>query len=164
MTFVCLLLILLGWYKFVKGNIAISLIIAVFFFSNFFSLAIFQSVPIKGYDLGLAYSVGLMLFQTRERNGYFSTKGDFIAKAVVWLELYLFVRFVATIMLGEETFDFALKVYRNQLFYFLYFLLRAISPSHYIKAFKYLFYISLVLGVFFYLQLGGCIFFQEEMK
>lgn len=150
------ILILYGWNRYTNKNQANALVVLVFFLTNYFQLKLLVDESlIKSYDLYLIYLAGLLFLEYRKSNLLFSTKNDKIAKVILWIEIWFFLVFIGTIVLGEEDFSFAIKVYRLQLFFFSYFIFRRIPYCIFVNAAKKIGTIGLLLGGLFLLQIFG---------
>jgi len=160
-TLVCVLLLLSGWIEWVKENKVWGLILCAFFLTDFFSLAFFEHVPVKAYDFGIVFCMVAMAYESLKAPHYFTLENDPVAKAIVLLEVYFLVRFLVTGLTGAESWPYAMKTYRYQLFFLLYFLFRNIATEDYIRCFRILTYISFALGVLFYLQFSGIELLQK---
>jgi len=160
-TIVCVLLILSGWLEWSKGNKACSCVICAFFLTDFFSLAFFEQVPVKAYDFCLVFCTVVMAYENLKTPHYFTLKNDSVAQTVVLLETYFLASFLVTGLTGAESWLYAVKTYRYQLFFLLYFLFRNIATKDYIRSFRMLVYISFALGVLFYLQFSGIELLQK---
>lgn len=160
-TVVCVLLLLSGWIEWSKGNKVWGLVLCAFFLTDFFSLAFFEQVPVKAYDFGLVFCAVAMAYENLNTPHYFTLENDPVAKTVILLELYFLVHFLVTGLTGAESWLYAVKTYRYQLFFLLYFLLRNIATEAYIRCFRILAYLSFALGVLFYLQLSGIELLQK---
>ena len=160
-TIVCVLLLLSGWIEWSKGNKVWGLILCAFFLTDFFSLAFFGQVPVKAYDFGIVFCAGAMAYENLKTPHYFTLENDPVAKTIVLLEAYSLASFLVTGLSGAGSWPYALKTYRYQLFFLLYFLLRNIATEDYIRCFKILAYISFALGVLFYLQFSGIELLQK---
>jgi len=154
-TAVCVLLLLSGWIEWSKGNKAWGLVLCAFFLTDFFSLAFFGQVPVKSYDFCLVFCAVAAAYENLKTPHFFALKNDPVAITVALLETYLSVRFLVTGLTGAESWMYALKAYRYQLFFLLYFLCRNITTKDYIRSFRMLAYISFALGIMFYLQFSG---------
>ncbi len=160
-TVVCVLLVLSGWVEWSNGNKVWGLVLCAFFLTDFFSLAFFEQVPVKAYDFCLVFCTVAMACENLRTPRYFAPGNDPIAKTVILLEAYFLVSFLVTGLTGAESWLYALKTYRYQLFFLLYFLLRNIATEDYICCFKMLVCISFALGVLFYLQFSGVELLQK---
>lgn len=160
-TVVCVLLLLSGWIEWSKGNKVWGLILCAFFLTDFFSLAFFGQVPVKAYDFSIVFCAGAMAYESLRIPHYFTLENDPVAKMIVLLEAYFLASFLVTGLTGSESWLYALKIYRYQLFFLLYFLLRNIATEDYIRCFRILAYISFALGVLFYLQFFGIELLQK---
>lgn len=154
-TVVCVLLLLSGWTEWSRGNKAWGLVLCAFFLTDFFSLAFFDQVPVKAYDFGIVFCTVLMTYESLRTPHYFTLENDPIAKTVILLGIYLLGSFLVTGLTGAESWMYAVKTYRFQLFFLLYFLFRNIATADYIRSFRMLVYISFALGILFYLQFSG---------
>jgi len=154
-TVACVILLLSGWMEWARGNKAWGLVLCAFFLTDFFSLAFFGQVPVKAYDFAIVFCTVAMICESLKIPHYFTLKNDPVAQAVVLLETYLFVRFLITGLTGAESWLYAVKAYRYQLFFLFYFLFRNIAAKDYIGGFRMLAIVSFALGVLFYLQFSG---------
>lgn len=154
-TVICVLLLLSGWTEWSRGNKAWGIVLCAFFLTDFFSLAFFEQVAVKAYDFCLIFCTVAMAYENLKIPHYFTLKNDPIAKTVVLLEIYFFVSFLITGLIGAESWTYAMKAYRYYLFFLLYFLFRNIAVEDYIRSFKLLAYISFALGILFCLQFSG---------
>jgi len=147
---------LYGWNRYANNKQANAIVVLFFFLTNFFQLKfLVDATSVKSYDFYLIYLAGLLLAENKRTNALFSTKDDKIAKIVLWLELWFFLVFIGTILLGVEDFLFAIKVYRLQLFFFSYFIFRKISYHVYVNTAEKIGIIALILGGLFLLQIFG---------
>ncbi len=162
-TVICVLLLFFGWIEWSKGNKAWGLVLCAFFLTDFFSLAFFHQVPIKAYDFCIVFCTVLMVYENLKNPFYFTLRNDPVAKTVIVLEIYLLTNFLVTCLTGTESWVYAIKTYRYQLFFLLYFLFRNVPTMEYIRSFKILIYISFVLGILFYLQLLGVDLLQNNL-
>jgi len=160
-TVVCVLLLLSGWIEWSKGNKVWGLVLCAFFLTDFFSLFFFERVPVKAYDFGIVFCAGAMAYENLKNPHYFALANDPVAKTIVLLEAYFLAGFLVTGLTGAESWPYALKTYRYQLFFLLYFLLRNIATEDYIRCFRMLAYISFALGVLYYLQFSGIELLQK---
>jgi len=160
-TAVCILLLLSGWIEWSKGNKVWGLVVCAFFLTDFFSLAFFEQVPVKAYDFGIVFGAAAMAYENLKTPHYFTLGNDPVAKTVVLLEIYFLAGFLVTGLTGAESWLYALKTYRYQLFFLLYFLFRDIAAADYIRCFRVLVCISFALGALFYLQFSGIELLQK---
>jgi len=160
-TVVCVLLLLSGWIEWSKGNKVWGLVLCAFFLTDFFSLAFFEQVPVKAYDFGIVFCTVAMAYENLNTPHYFTLANDSVAKTVVLLEIYFLASFLVTGLTEAESWLYALKTYRYQLFFLLYFLFRNIATEDYIRCFRMLVCISFALGFLYYLQLSGIELLQK---
>jgi len=160
-TAVCVLLLLFGWIEWSKGNKVWGLVLCAFFLTDFFSLAFFEQVPVKAYDFGIVFCAVAMAYENLNTPHYFTLGNDPVAKTIVLLEAYFLASFLVTGLTGAESWQYALKTYRYQLFFLLYFLFRNIATEDYIRCFGVLTYICFALGILYYLQLSGIELLQK---
>jgi len=158
---VCVFLLLSGWIEWSKGNKVWGLVLCAFFLTDFFSLAFFEQVPVKAYDFCLVFCTVAMAYENLKNPHYFTLENDPVAKTVVLLEIYFLAGFLVTGLTGAESWQYAVKTYRYQLFFLLYFLLRNIATEDHIRCFRMLAYISFAWGVLFYLQFSGIELLQK---
>ena len=109
--------------------------------------------PLKTVDL---FSV-IILYGFVRGTLSINCKGDRIGKILLWLLLYEFIIGAATILTRHETPVYSVMVLRFEIYYFIYFLFKKIPNTAIEKAFKYLYIITVVTGLLYYLQFVGVV-------
>lgn len=152
---ICLLGIAIGIVSWFKNKKYITVLMLFFFLTNYYQLEFLSQASLfaKPLDYALLMSTPIMLHGLIHHPSYFTIKGDPIAKCVLLLELYFFLSFIYTVISGIQDINWALKVYRTQFFFLFYFWLRRVPVSNYVIVFKAVLGISMILLIFFYLQL-----------
>lgn len=125
---------------------------AICLLTNIFGLNI-PEASIKYSDFFILLFAYPLLFHVKWRHIISNFKVDKISKVIFIINIYFFITFIWTIIIGEESFTYAFKVYRTFLYLWSYYYLRSINYEQYKKAFKVLFYITIVLGILFLLQI-----------
>lgn len=121
-----------------------------------FSLVLGDS-PIKEQDFLLVSLFIMLIIEYGRDKSFFSTKNDKLGKIVGICFLWTFIIFVGTVVLGVDSFYYAFKMYRPYFILIGYFLLRKMNTSNIEEYLKYIFVLSVLQGIFFYLQLVGVI-------
>lgn len=125
---------------------------AICLITNIFGLNI-PETSIKYSDFFILLFTYPLLFHVKWGQVISNLRTDKIGKVIFFINIYFFTTFIWTIFIGEESFTYAFKVYRTILFFWSYFYLRNIKYEQYKKAFKVLFYITIILGFLFLLQI-----------
>lgn len=86
---------------------------------------------------------------------FLSIKKDSLGKSVLWCFLWTFIVFIGTIYYDIDTPIFAFKAYRSYLILPFFFVLRKMTMNDFRRYLKLVMYLSIIQGVFYYLQLTG---------
>ena len=150
--FLCILSI----YFFNRGKVAETLLCLTMMMNNLFgfSMALGES-SIKSSDFLIVTSCVIIFIAYRNDSSLFSVKEDSIGKIVLLCFSWTMLVFVGTLILGQETFVNAFKVYRIYLILLFYFVLRRLTLNDVERYIKYVLFFSVIQGIFFYLQLIG---------
>lgn len=149
-TVIAFIVVIWGWSGLPKSQWKF-VCAAICLLTDLFGLDI-QSI-VKYSDLSMLLFAYPLLFHVRWRSVFSNLRTDKIGKIIFFINIYFFVTFVWTILIGKESFNYAFKVYRTFLYFWSYYYLRNIKYDQYEKAFKVLFYITIVLGFLFILQI-----------
>lgn len=131
---------------------------------GFFLLAVFLVISscinlipssIISEDLSLAMALTAIIYDLAHGVKVFSTKRDPVGKLILILLFYCFFEAIWTAAQGAETFIYALKVYRRDLFYVYYFVFKQLSLSDIMRVCKPLLTLTIVGGVLYYLQFAS---------
>lgn len=116
---------------------------------------IFGESPIKTSDIAILTICIIWLRSYYKEKSFFKISHDSLGKSLLYLFLYIFVVFVGTILLSQDTPSYAFKVFRVYLALPFYFVLRKMSLKEFELYFKYMIYASVFQGLFYYLQFVG---------
>lgn len=148
------LLTILGCYYWQKKKLTNFLTVVFLLLTNFINLDI-QESPIKSQDFFFFLMLYCILSSNKSLSTLFSVRGDGVGVFVRYVFFFLSLSFVITVLLGIESFSYALKVYRTFGYFLFYFILREIPKSEFSKSLRKIIYISMIWGVLFALQLCG---------
>ena len=126
-------------------------IVVLYLIASYFSG--FVTVGIKPVDFFLMTVVPLGLANIN----LFRCADDKLGKWILYLLTYVFIVSFANILLGVENIKYSLMLFRFHLIFIVYFLFKKIPYSDLLKAFHYLFYITVFSGFFYYLQYVGIV-------
>lgn len=153
LTFIYLLIAFVGIILYI--NKKYSHFIFVLFFillSGYY----FVPTPIVSLDdIALIMSMGCAIYGYTKDKHFFSAKDDNIAKIIYVLWGYYTIIAIATVLLGREELIYSFRVWRLELYYLAYFIFRKIPISKTEKAFKAILFISIIGGIFYFLQFIG---------
>ena len=150
-SIIALIVVIWGWSGLSKNQWKF-ICAAICLITNIFGLAIPES-PIKYSDFFIVLFAYPLLFHVKWRYVFSDFKSDKIGKILFLINIYFFITFIWTITIGNESFDYAFKTYRTYLYFWSYYYLKNIRYEQYRKAFKVLFYITIIWGVLFLLQI-----------
>ena len=125
---------------------------AICLLTSMFDLNI-PSPLIKYFDFYILLIAFPLIFYVKWGKVISGFRNDSVGKVVFWINIYILFTFLWTAFSGSESFGYSVKVFRTYLFFWSYFYLKEIRYDQYVKAFKVLFYVSIVLGIFFLLQI-----------
>ena len=91
----------------------------------------------------------------RRDKQFFSLKNDSFGRILTWCLIWTFLVFLGTGVFGQDSWLFAFKMYRVYLLLPSYFLLRKLTMDDMDQYFKMVLKLSIIQGIFFYLQLVG---------
>ncbi len=155
MTLIPIIIFLLTFYFYEKRRPAEMLVCMLALVTNCFAFVNSEYFIMKPADFVLLPTYYITLRGFFNNKQYFKVKGDRIAQIVLIILCFLLFEFLRTVIFGIDTFANALRVVRIQSLMLLYFYLRKLHPDVFRKFFKVVFFLSLIQGVFFYLQLIG---------
>lgn len=146
----------ISFRAYTKKKYAIMLFFLVFIASDFsgFGLILGES-PIKITDIVILLVFFIWIREFFIDKKFFLIRADSLGKVLLGLFLYISSVFIGTILFNQESIPNAFKVYRMFLIIPLYFVLRKMSVHEYEKYIRLILIISLVQGVFYYLQFIG---------
>lgn len=150
---ISLLVVLWGWSG-VKKHQWRFICAAVCLLTNLFGLN-FPESSVKYYDFFVMLMAYPLLFYVRWKDVICSFKEDKVEKVILVINLYVLFSFLWTVLIGNESFSYAFKVFRTYWYLWAYYFLKTIPYGEYKKSFKYLFRVTIVCGVLFILQLFG---------
>lgn len=128
----------------------VKFIVALFFIVSGGS-GFFPIVDFKEQDFGIATILILLVSIIRSLN----VKDDVIGKRILWLILYVGFICLSTSLLDIEGFKFTLLLFRADLFLLSYFVFKQIPFKDIKSAFRVLRILTIITGIFFYLQFLG---------
>ena len=111
--------------------------------------------PIKISDIAIFTICIIWLHSSFKEKSFFKISHDSLGKSLLYLFLYIFIVFVGTIVLSQDTPSYAFKVFRVYLALPFYFVLRKMNLKEFELFFKYIIYVSVFQGLFYYLQFAG---------
>lgn len=116
----------------------------------------FISTPlVKITDFMLILFVCICIYE-RKRNKYFlSVKNDKFAMFTLLLIFYYCFIFLKTFLLGNDSFANCFKVFRTDLWMLQYFIFRRIPYTEIRKAYRFIFILTVIAGLFYFLQFVG---------
>lgn len=155
MTIIPILLFLLTFYFYEKKKDAEVLTCMLALVTNCFAFVDSAHYVMKPADFVLLPTYYITLRELFKNKKYFRIREDRIAQVVLLLLCFLSFEFLRTIIFSIDSFANALRVVRIQSLLLLYFYLRRLSPNVFSKFLNIIFWLSLVQGVCFYLQLVG---------
>ena len=156
---ILLLFYLLSILCWMKGKRAISLVFLYAAITNGFNLKILAT----NYDLTyLSFAFG-----TYAVFSYLLKKGKElfvlnVENSVVWLYIFLAIHFLATVFLSIDSLKFSFIVFRQWGLISIFLLFRNFSVKEIDQALKWIFLITIVWLILYYLQLVGINLFIEE--
>ena len=134
----------------------LSVVISYFLLTDWFGLftLITGGVSlIKNTDFFILYM--FLLFGLSVQKGDLSFKNDKYSRVLLWFALFHLGIFLMTVLLGFESFKFAVQDSRALFIYLIYFPLRRMDNDDIIKAFKSIFVIEIFIGINYLLQFVG---------
>lgn len=134
----------------------LSVVISYFLLTDWFGLLtlITGGVSlIKNIDFFILYM--FLLFGLSVQKGDLSFKNDKYSRVLLWFALFHLGIFLMTVLLGFESFKFAVQDSRALFIYLIYFPLRRMDNDDIIKAFKSIFVIEIFIGINYLLQFVG---------
>lgn len=153
---IALLLLFVGVFSFLRGNHILSLVVFVFFLTGgyqIFSEEHLSGFPISKFaDFGLLYVLILSSILFTKRENFFAID-DPVAKAIFLLLVYMIIELLITVLTGQESFGNSFKVFRQYIFFGIYFILRQLKPNEIFSVLKVLFRLTAVLSVLYILQM-----------
>lgn len=153
MSLIYILLILLAFLSYSKRHFSLFIKLFVTLVSGGF--AIFPETILKVTDCLLILLVLISIFEFSRGRHFFSCKNDKIALFTLLLLFYFFLIGVYTVLSGKESFLYAFKVWRMDLFYLYYFVFRNVPAKSLKASFKFLFVMTTIAGIFYILQFVG---------
>lgn len=154
LTIIFCLLTILGCYYWHRRKFVHFLTVVFLLLTNFINLDMQESL-IKSIDFFVVLMLYIIVSSNKSLYRLLSVRGDKVGVFVRHVLVFLTLSFVITVVLGIESFSFALKVYRTFGYFLFYFILREIPKSEFIKALRIIIYISMIWGILFLLQLFG---------
>lgn len=155
MVLIPILLFFLIFYFYEKKKNAELLVCMFALVTNCFAFVDNVHYMLKAADFVLLPTFYITFREFFQNKRYFSAKKDRIAQVVLLLLCFLLLEFLRTVFFGIDSFANALRVVRIQSLMLLYFYLRRLPPSVFARFLKIAFWLSLVQGICFYLQLFG---------
>lgn len=134
----------------------LSVVISYFLLTDWFGLftLITGGVSlIKNTDFFILYM--FLLFGLSVQKGDLSFKNDKYSRVLLWFALFHLGIFLMTVLLGFDSFKFAVQDSRALFIYLIYFPLRRMDNDDIIKAFKSIFVIEIFIGINYLLQFVG---------
>lgn len=149
--YLCVTIALFNYY--IKERYRTFAIVYAFMISSGFSLLPASNVKI--YDFLLLLFVLVSLYENGRSNRFFTVKNDKVAMFTLILISYYFVIFVGTIVFTSESLENAFKVFRTDLWMLQYFIIRRIPYSEIQKSYRFIFMMTTMTGVLYFLQFWG---------
>lgn len=120
----------------------------------------FKFLPIEGslvhpFDFMIFLTLIITVLEASKVKGYFNCKEDPIGKIILIVLIYTLLVCIGSVATGQELLSFALKVYRVNLMFLIYFYLRRQQWGVVKRFFKIMLIFSIIQGIFCYLQLVG---------
>ena len=106
-------------------------------------------------DISLIMLFAVIIYDLACGREVFNLRNDPIGIIIIVLLLYYLFNVVLTVVRGDETLLFALKVYRRDLFYLYYFVFKNIELDDIIKTYDPLLKFTILGGILYYLQFVG---------
>lgn len=122
--------------------------------------AFFCVLPIEGslvhpYDLMILLTLIITFIESSKTRGYFKCKDDSIGRIILIILVFTFMVMLGSIILGQETLFFALKTWRVNIVFFIYFYFRKQNWGTINRFVRIMLVFSIIQGLLFYLQLVG---------
>jgi len=155
MTIIPIIIFLLGWYAYLRRHFDWFLFVATFFITSGYGFVDKEYFIVKPLDFLSVYGIVFCCIEYFHNKHFFSVKWDDIGKIIALILIYQLFEYLITVITKADTPAFAFKVARHSLIFIYYFLLRRIPLYHFERYFRKLYVISLIQGIFFYLQLVG---------
>ena len=134
-----------------------SFIIYSFFITNGFQLLsnqLINDAPIsKIPDYGNFFIIFIVIIEALKSKNFFTIKNDFLAKILVVLLLYIILELFITVLFTDESFSYALKVFRQFTFLTLYFIIRKLNVKDLQNALKFISILTLITSLVYLTQI-----------
>nr|WP_320118761.1 hypothetical protein [uncultured Marinifilum sp.] len=155
-----IVLAIIGVFSYLSKTYSRFIVILFLILSSGFGFI--PSPLLKLHDISFVMCFGSAIFASFSSKTIFTAKNDIVAKIIYALLGWYTLVAALTIILGNETILFTLKIWRLELFYLTYFTFRQIPRNSLEKAFKPLLILTVISGIFYLLQFVGITGFLNE--
>ena len=148
----CILILLYGFHQYMNKKKENGAIVFFFFLTEGFHFLNKGWCPVKYTDFAVIYLVGIVFINLLEGNVAFFRLKTKIYKITCILGLFIFLEFLRTILLKEESFSFALANYRTYIPFFSFFIAQELKISGIKKILKLITIITIIGAVLYVIQ------------
>lgn len=153
--FVFLVIFVIGVVSYLNNKPAQVLVCLFAIGSGCFKIFPVEESIVHPYDLMILLTLIITVIEYSKTKGYFRCKEDTIGKIILIVLVYTALVMVGSVILGQELLPFALKAYRSNLIFLLYFYYRRQTWGTVKRFIDIMLIFSVIQGVLFYLQLAG---------